>query len=159
VRCLPPDGGAAIEQSWRAVAGSGPSSLVTGVPDGSACTVDEDTPTPPADHVWQPPVISPNSFVATAGTTVAVRVLNTLDPSEVVPPTEPPTPPVTPPVTPPTVPPTTPPVTPPGGGDHADGGLAFTGADVLPLAGLAGALVAGGLVAMVIRASRRRRRG
>lgn len=156
VRCVAPDG-TVTNGTWSVRAGAPASSLVDGVPDGTACTVAETTPAPPdADHRWEPPVVSPASFVTHADSAVAVSVRNVL-PAVTVPPTDPPTPPVT-----------TPPTQPPGGGSGGGdaggasrpggaGGLAFTGADLAWPAGVALALLIAGAAVLRIRTVRRRR--
>lgn len=153
VRCVAPDA-QVYQRPWSTRAGQAPSLLIDGVPEDSACTVTETTPTPPdADHAWQPPVVSPASFVTHAGATVAVRVRNVL-PAVTVPPTVPPTAPPT----------TQPPGGGTGGGDAGGGtrtggagGLAFTGVGLAWPAGIALALLVAGVA--VLRARTYRRRG
>jgi len=152
IRCVAPDG-QLYQGPWSVRAGQAASPLIDGVPEDSTCTVTETTPAPPdADHAWEPPVVSPASFVTHAGVTVAVTVRNVL-PAVTVPPTDPPT-----------VPPTQPPGDVGGGVDPGGasrpggaGGLAFTGAELAWPAGVALAMLIAGAAVLRVRTARRRR--
>lgn len=145
VRCVAPDA-QVYERTWSARAGQAASPLIDGVPEDSTCTVTETTPAPPdADHAWEPPVVSPASFVTHAGVTVAVTVRNVL-PAVTVPPTDPPT-----------VPPTTPPADVGGAAQPQDPGrLAFTGANLVSPASVAVALLLAGAALVAAQQHRRR---
>ncbi|RKR75214.1 choice-of-anchor A domain-containing protein [Frondihabitans australicus] len=77
VRCIAPDGSVRTA-TWAVSAGRPAAPLIDGLVDGTACTVTEATPPAADGFEWQQPVVSPDSFVAHAGSTVSVTVRNTL---------------------------------------------------------------------------------